>query len=371
MHELSDLLKRLNWDPERVLHATFHALPVGVCITDPEGRFVYVNRAYCDIYGYPMEELLGRPFTMVVPQEHREELRAQHDRFIADNEESVKPCWEVVKKDGQRLAVSATAHGFQGDDGKRYKVSVIEDVTDKLRAERMRIDAERVVRHDLKSPLNGVLGCADLLGVDGDLNERQQKHAQCIKNSGRRMLHLLNHSMELVHMEEGVYQPVLEAVEPRAVFGQILDEVSEIASTKGVRLVVPEWPEDTRILGEQRLLEEMLANLVKNAIEASSAQETVTLRCDIAGGRCALRVHNPGVVPEPVRERFFERYVSDKEGGTGLGTYAARLIARTLGGDIGLSTSEAEGTTVTVELPLAARQSGKTRGVIDASGRML
>jgi PAS domain S-box-containing protein len=371
MRELSALLKKMSWDPERVLLATFHALPLGVCITDPEGRFVYVNRAYCDTYGYEMEELLGRSFTMVVPKEDREEILAEHQRVIAGEDESLAPCWEVERKDGQRLSVSATAHVFTGDDGKRYKVTVVQDISDQVRAERMRIDAERVVRHDLKSPLNGVLGCVDLLCLDGELNETQQKHAKCIKNSGERMLHQLNHSMALAQMEEGTYQPALEAVEPGSVFEQISNEVWKIARKKKVELVTPEWPKDARVLGERGLMEEMLGNLVKNAIEASPECDVVTLECLVGEQRCVLSVHNSGAVPEAIRGRFFERYVSAKKGGTGLGTYAASLIARTLGGDINLSTSEAEGTRVTVELPLSVKQGGKTRGVIDASGRML
>jgi len=67
-----------------------------------------------------------------------------------------------------------------------------------------------------------------------------------------------------------------------------------------------------------------------------------------------VSIHNQGVVPEQVREDFFEKYATfGKRHGTGLGTYSARLIARTLGGDVTMDTSEAGGTTLTVTLPAA------------------
>jgi two-component system sensor histidine kinase/response regulator len=72
----------------------------------------------------------------------------------------------------------------------------------------------------------------------------------------------------------------------------------------------------------------------------------------ISGESAIIRIHNTGSVPVDIRETFFEKYsTSGKPGGTGLGTYSARLIAETLGGDIKLETSDETGTSITIELP--------------------
>jgi signal transduction histidine kinase len=105
------------------------------------------------------------------------------------------------------------------------------------------------------------------------------------------------------------------------------------------------------MLGEGLLCYSMLSNLVKNALEASPEGGVVTIGL-CTGAQPEVTVHNMGAVPEAIRDRFFEKYATQgKSSGTGLGTYSAQLIARTLGGDIHMRTSEQEGTTVTVRFP--------------------
>jgi signal transduction histidine kinase len=105
------------------------------------------------------------------------------------------------------------------------------------------------------------------------------------------------------------------------------------------------------VTGSPPLLENLLTNLVKNAVEASPAGETVTVA--LSGGEgIAVDVYNRGVVPEEIRENFFGKYVTwNKENGIGLGTYIARVIARAHGGDVSFTTDKAAGTHVTVTLP--------------------
>jgi len=104
--------------------------------------------------------------------------------------------------------------------------------------------------------------------------------------------------------------------------------------------------------GEELLCYSMLANLIKNAFEASPERERITVELADEEEMSVIRIHNRGMVPEDIRDRFFDKYVtSGKKSGTGLGTYSARLIAETQEGSIHLDTSEEKGTTVTVRLP--------------------
>ena len=111
------------------------------------------------------------------------------------------------------------------------------------------------------------------------------------------------------------------------------------------------------IWGEEALLEIMFTNLMKNAIEASPEGNKIRLSIETIGrpGEATshvIDIHNSGVVPMDIREKFFEPYVTKgKEDGTGLGTHNALLVARTHKGDISFSTSEEAGTHVTVRLP--------------------
>jgi signal transduction histidine kinase len=118
-------------------------------------------------------------------------------------------------------------------------------------------------------------------------------------------------------------------------------------------------PSDTFLIrSEQLLVFFMLANLLKNAAEASPSGGTlfIPLRDNPHGKDTVaeISIHNAGAIPAPIPERFFQKFATEgKEHGTGIGAYSARLMARTLGDDTRVESSEEKGTTITVQLPLA------------------
>ena len=139
---------------------------------------------------------------------------------------------------------------------------------------------------------------------------------------------------------------------------QIAAAYVEIAQKKGVKIDLdvhglPARTADTFIINtEERLFYSMLSNLVRNAIEAALTGSTVSLSFT-NGDVSVIAIHNEGAIPEKIRHRFFEKFATaGKSGGTGLGAYSAKLIARTLGGTISFETPEKAGTTITVRLPL-------------------
>ncbi len=173
------------------------------------------------------------------------------------------------------------------------------------------------------------------------------------------MLGLIQRSRDIFQLEEGVYQLRPEAVDLLALARRVGQEFMPLARARQVGLAYglagrPAGEVETYLVaGEPGLLEVLLENLVKNAIEAAPAGSTVSVGLGPApAGGHLLDVHNLGVVPAEVRERFFEPYVtSGKQEGTGLGTHSARLIARAHGGEIAFTTSEQEGTHLLVSLP--------------------
>jgi signal transduction histidine kinase len=109
-------------------------------------------------------------------------------------------------------------------------------------------------------------------------------------------------------------------------------------------------------MGEPLLVFSMLANLLKNAAEASPAGGQISISLSEDGGRrtVEISIHNEGTIPDSIRGRFFEKFATaGKTHGTGIGAYSARLIARTLGGDIRCESTEPAGTTITIQLPKA------------------
>ncbi|MBF0463154.1 MAG: hybrid sensor histidine kinase/response regulator [Magnetococcales bacterium] len=224
--------------------------------------------------------------------------------------------------------------------------------------ETLRKDVEAITRHDLKSPVNGILGCAELLLADDSLSrvELRQFH-QLIRDAARQLREMINLSLNLLKMEQGQYAAALQPIDLLPIIHRIRLDNQSLLNRKKLATILrvngqPE-PAQARflVLGDETLCYTMIANLYKNALEASEEGQTVTLDLD-QGEMAAIAIHNAGVVPEQIRACFFKKYATfGKKGGTGLGSYSARLMAQTQQGDIQWeSSAEHGGTTLTILL---------------------
>ncbi len=234
---------------------------------------------------------------------------------------------------------------------------------DLIDAARLREDVERIIRHDLKTPLNAVIAYPQLILRNTHLTEAEREHLKTIETAGYRMLRMINRSLDLVKMERGMYQFKPVTVNLVQVLGRIAAERHLLIHKKSLKMEVilngqPVCDDDIfSVLGEDLLCYSMLANLITNAINASPEGDVVTV--SLAGEETAIiRIHNTGSIDEEIRDRFFEKYVTSRKDarGTGLGTYSAKLMADTQNGAISMTTSEHEGTTITIRLPKGDQQ---------------
>jgi len=222
---------------------------------------------------------------------------------------------------------------------------------------RLREDVDRITRHDLKTPLSSIIGFPDAIKIAGDLNEEQTEMLDMIEDSGYKMLDMINLSLDLYKMETGKYKFDPVPVNLLAVVNKIFKEIRDEIEARELSTVVlfrgkPASQQDLFLIqGDELLCYSMFSNLIKNAVEASPVGEKVEVSMT-SGESAVIGIHNTGSVPPDIRETFFEKYsTSGKSGGTGLGTYSAKLIVQTLGGNIKLDTSDETGTTITIELP--------------------
>jgi len=221
-------------------------------------------------------------------------------------------------------------------------------------AARLKEDVERIMRHDLKSPLGTVIMLPQLLLMDDNLTDAQRDMLGRIEDAGYTLLAMINLSTTLFRMERGSYELAPEDMDLAAVARKVLAGFSETAEMRRIdlRLLVDGREKDARVpfRGEELLCHSMLANLVGNALDASPRGGTVCVHMESSEG-VRIDIVNAGDVPTQLRERFFEKYATaGKSRGTGLGTYSARLIARAHGGDIAMACGDGE-VTVSVRLP--------------------
>ncbi len=235
-----------------------------------------------------------------------------------------------------------------------------------IEAAKLREDVDHIFRHDLKNPLQAVLTCPQLLLKNQNLTEKEIKYINTIYEAGCRMLDMINRSLDLFKMGSGAYQLNFVPVDIIKVISIIESEVDEIRKEKNIQIKTelsgrPLNQEDTFvIIGEKLLCYSMLVNLIINAIEASPENESILISIN-KNESAIISIHNKGVVPEEIRDKFFAKFTtSGKTAGSGVGTYSAKLISEIQRGNINMTTSETEGTTIKIQLPL-----NTTKGEMD------
>ncbi|MBF0212411.1 MAG: hybrid sensor histidine kinase/response regulator [Magnetococcales bacterium] len=225
-------------------------------------------------------------------------------------------------------------------------------------AARLRDDVEQILRHDLKGPLNAIIGMPGALIADWKLSPEQASSLQIIEDAGFRMLEMINRSLDLYKMERGVYVLVPKPVELLLVLRRIHSELNRLIHTKRMSIQIlvnghPATENDTFVVqGEELLCHSMLSNLLKNGVEASPRGEALVIELETDGPMALIRLGNKGSVPEEIRDSFFDKFVTaGKSHGVGLGTYSAKLIATTLKGTIDLNFSREGETLIEVRMP--------------------
>lgn len=216
---------------------------------------------------------------------------------------------------------------------------------------------DQISRHDLKSPLTVFLNVPEMLMTADNILPDQKDLLRLLSDSGRRMNEMIRRHLDLIRMEQGSYELKAVSVDILKVIQQVFSELDGLMTRKNLcrELSFDGAPTSVSsvfpVPGEELLFYSILSNLIKNAIEASPEGGKITTTL-VSQPTFAVSIHNLGAIPAQIRDRFFDRYVtSGKARGTGLGVFSARLMARTLGGDLSFTTHDTDGTTLTLSIP--------------------
>jgi PAS domain S-box-containing protein len=220
---------------------------------------------------------------------------------------------------------------------------------------RVRESVERMARHDLKTPLNSIASVHRLMREARPLNAYEQEVLGMAERAALRVLSMVNLSLDLYQMEDGSYNLRPQPVDLGAVAQSVARDLKAHADSKNLLIQVERPARALFTSAEELLCYSMLANLLKNAVEAAPEGSTVRVTYGLHGDNVSLSLHNFGAVPPAIRQSFFAKYVTHgKTSGTGLGAYSARLMARVQGGELTMQSSDAEGTILTLVLPVLA-----------------
>lgn len=336
--------------------AIFNNSAMGIALLDPDGSFDRINQRLCELLEETPKTLKQRKLNDYLldygsDQEEGGGLGCPNPGEILQMERR-------VKTGGGRVFIAELSGKSLNPTQKEGGVIwLIDDITSRKELQRLQEDVQRIMQHDLKGPLNGIINLPGIIAEEDNLTTQQIELLELIASAGRKMLKQIELSRDIYRMETGNYTFCPHPVDMVTVVHKAMQEFQVMATKLGVDLVAlfcgrEMTPKDRLVAAVDELLScVMLGNIVKNALEASRPSETVSISLE-QGEHISLTVHNPKPVPAHILPVFFNKYVtSGKEGGTGLGTYSAYLMAKTQLCDMKVVSDAIRGTSVTFTIP--------------------
>lgn len=351
----------------------FEDFPVAVFILNPRRQIVYLNQKAQGLLSDPASDPRGlRPgeaFACINSADGSGGCgTGRHCRFCGAARSIASALSGALDAQECRLERSIHSKSEQLDilvwtkplpvDGRVFLLSAMMDIS----AEERRETFERIFLHDIMNTASSLSSLLRLLdAADPSFDEYLDL---AMVAADQLTDEILSHRM-LSDAERGVLFLHAETVSPAEVISTLATTYRHIAQSRGLDLVVNGMPRAS-IKTDPVLLKRVVANLLKNAVEASRRGDRIDLSCSrLPTGETEIRLRNPAVMSEEVLANLFKRSFSTKGRGRGLGTYAARLFVEDyLGGRISCSSREGEGTVFTIFLPERPLAQGSDKSLI-------
>ncbi|GAJ95201.1 putative two-component hybrid sensor and regulator [Rhizobium rhizogenes NBRC 13257] len=350
----------------------------GIFGLDQQGRVVSWNSGAERIKGYTADEIIGEHFSRFYPQEVRDTLPSQElERAQADGRVEDEG-WRV-RKDGSRFWANVVVTALHDENGNPRGFSKItRDITDRKRNEEellaARYKAEQAsearsafhsrLSHEFRTPLNSILGFAQILEMDLNEPETQASLAQILR-AGRHLLSLLDDLLDLARIDAGRMELYIETLDAGEIVGEAVDLARPLAAPRKVGIVVEiDHAAGAAVTIDRRRFLQVLLNLLSNAIKFNREGGTLHVSTRLVDGdMLAIDISDTGFGIAPnKRERLFQPFErlgadSNATSGTGLGLALSQHLMQAMGGKLELGSTGTEGTTFTVFAPAASSSS--------------
>lgn len=340
--------------PTALLDATMNSMREGVLIVDHDMRIITLNSAANETF----QGVDGKLNNLRLSELTRNPSIHEAFRAAVDNGEHAEVKVEMRRGDRRIFDLRVAPLRFSSAGRSRGAIGVFFDITQIEHLERVRQEFLSNVSHELRTPLTAIIAFVETL-EEGALedSENNRRFLTVIRKNAERMHNLINDILELSSIEAGIV-----SVEPRPVrLAAVIEDISNaVAARADARKITlqNQVSHDVHVHADARRLEQMLTNLVDNAIKFNRDGGEVAVRHQISGTHDSISVIDTGdgVSSEHI-ERIFERFYridrarSRELGGTGLGLAIVKHLARAHGGEATVQSIPGEGSTFTIELP--------------------
>ena len=361
----------------KLFEATMSGMREGLLVVDKDMRVVASNTAAHRLFNLSREKLNAQRLTELTRNP------AIYSAFLDALQGTERSGVKVHTYGPERLVFdlrvvplgSAASSNGKGGEGAQGALGVFIDVTRIERLEQIRQEFLSNVSHELRTPLTAILAFVETLET-GALDDREssQRFLSIIRRNATRMQDLIDDILELSAIEAGNVQVRAEQVELYSIVSDVISSLAAKRSAQDI-VVTNAVPREARVYADARRLEQMLTNLVENAIKFNRANGLVTIRYESgsavyeessSGGRPSavvrrtdsILVEDTGEgIPDDKLEAVFDRFYrvdrarSREMGGTGLGLAIVKHLARAHGGEVTVTSELGKGSIFTIELP--------------------
>jgi len=375
-----------------------------IITVDEDGVILLVNRAAEKIFGYPALELLGQNLTVLIPDYLRELHIASFRRYNETGRRHIS--WDGIEmaglhQNGNEIPVEVSFGEFS-KGGRHVFTGIIRDITERKRIElerdlllrreqnarQLAEEANRakdeflaVVTHELRSPLNAMLGYARIQCAKKQTDpEDARRDFETIRRNGERQKVLIDDLLDTARIITGKLRIEVGAVDLAGVVNDAIETVRPAADSKLIRLsskLDPETLRDVQVNGDAERLQQIVWNLLTNAVKFTPEGGQVEVKLERVGSRVSLTVRDSGrgIAPEFL-PHIFDRFTqhdtshSRRYSGLGLGLSLVKQLVEMHGGEImATSAGEGHGATFTLTLPVLVDRETERRAAVGPGGQ--
>jgi PAS domain S-box-containing protein len=349
-----------------------------IVMLDPEGSIVSWNTGAQRIKGFTTEEIVGRQFDIFYPPEDVAAGKPRQDlQKAAASGRHEDEGWRV-RKDGSLFWANIVFTAIRDQSGNlRGFAKLTRDLTERNKVEAILTDARRLAEtanlakseflssmsHELRSPLNAILGFAQLMESDTPAPSPAQGESIIqILNAGWYLLELINEILDLATIESGKLSMSVEPVLLDELLLECHSMIEPLAAKRGIRMSFPRSDGPFCVNADRTRIKQVLINLLSNAIKYNAPDGSVDVECtaNTASGRVRISVRDTGagLPSEKLAQLFqpFNRLGQELNGeeGTGIGLVVSKRLVELMDGVIGVESTVGTGSVFWIELPSTA-----------------
>lgn len=341
---LSDILK----DEFKIKAATTGNQAINICLSDTPPDLILLDIMMPNLSGLEVcKRLKANPKTQHIAIIFVSALSESSDLISGLEYGAIDYITKPIHPGVTKARIKAHAKGVLANKVIKEQVETLSELN------RLRDEFDRVIKNDLKQPLHEIQSSLEIAKRYCNENSKLSPLLCNISVSSIQMEAMIDDMLTLIQIEDGNYTltPVINDL--HKILATMLDNFRTSIRQKMLAISY-EHTHVAQFYGESRLTLSALSNLFKNACEAAPNGSAITIGVKQLEDFICVSINNSGFVAEDIHDRFFDKYVTfGKKNASGIGTYAAKLMIDIQHGKVEFTTSEVEGTTLTVFLPLS------------------